>query len=135
MHDPSTSPAFRRVERDMHVSGLRYEFLPASTDPLPQWIRLDQPSWDGVWLRFTDAHVVGIAFDHVGDEEEWTYIVAEQVQDAVLDSAQVIRPSRTWPRAARGGSPLWARMRNGIAVWESTDGTERHRIGQLPEDR
>ncbi|KXO91221.1 hypothetical protein [Tsukamurella pseudospumae] len=135
MRDPSTSLAFLRVERDMNVSGIRYEFLPASTDPLPQWARLDRSSWDGLWLRLADAHVVGIAFDHVGDEEERTHRVADQVQVAVLDSAQVIRPARTWPRATRGGSPLWALMRDGIAVWESVDGTERYRIGELPEGR
>ncbi len=135
MADPGTSPEFLRVERDMHVSGLRYEFLPSSTDPLPPWARFDRPAWEGLWLRFADVHTVGIAFDHAGGEEERTHRIADQVQDAVLDSGQVIRPARTWPRAARGGSPLWARMRDGVAVWESADGTERYRIGELPDGR
>ncbi|ADG79373.1 hypothetical protein [Tsukamurella paurometabola] len=134
MTDPSISPEYVRVERDMHVSGLRYEFGPPNADLLPRGAPIDVAQSRGLWLSIPGAGIVGIGFDDGGDEEERTHRVADQVQVAVLDSGQVAT-LRTWPRAERGGSPLWARLRDGLAVWESTDGTELHRIGELPAGR
>ncbi|GAA1001748.1 hypothetical protein GCM10009551_074230 [Nocardiopsis tropica] len=136
MRDPSTSPEYLRVERDMHVSGLHYEFASPSADRLPwkSMLAHDFPAGD-LWLSLKGAGSVAIRFADAGDEEERTHLVADQVQDAVLDSAQVVRPARTWPRAERGGSPLWARLRDGVAVWESVDGSEIHRVGELPAGR
>lgn len=121
MRGHSTSPAFLRVERDMHVSGLTYEF-----------------TWTGQWaphISFPGRdYSAGLRFDDDMDVEAETHLVADQVQVAVLDVGQV-GPARTWPRAEIGGAPLWAAMHDGVAVWEGRDGTERHRIGELPAGR
>ena len=118
MRDHSASLAFLRVELDRHVGGVKYAF-----------------TWTGPYapvLSFPGrVYAVGIRFDDDADEELETHLLADQIQEAVLDSAQV-GPSRTWPLAARGTSPLWARVRDGIAVWESADRSERYRIGELP---
>ncbi|WP_019204088.1 hypothetical protein [Tsukamurella sp. 1534] len=124
MRDPATSPALLRVERDMHVSGLKYA--------------LEWPPQGAVelWLSFPGiTGATGIGFLPDAGEEYETYHVADQMQEYVLDSLRVRGRARTWPRAVIGGAPLWAAMHDGVAVWESVDGSERHRIGELPEGR
>lgn len=124
MRDHSTSPAFLRVERDMHVSRLSCVFT---------W----PPQGDvELWLSFPGIlGAAGVGFLPEEDDEYETYHVADQIQEYVLDSLRERGRARTWPRAARGGAPLWAATQDGIAVWESTDGAERYRIGDLPEGR
>lgn len=123
MRDPSTSPAFLRVERDLRVSGITCVF----TWPPQGSVELV--------LSFPGAPgAVGIGFLPGEDEEYETFWVADHFQEFVVEHLERGRV-RTWPRALTGGSPMWAAFSDGEAVWESADGTEIYRIGELPEGR
>lgn len=89
-----------------------------------------------LWLSIPGSRrAVGIGFHSGPDEEFATYWIADQVQEFLVESLRVCGRLRAWPRALRGGSPMWAAIYEDEAVWESADRSERYRIGELPGGR